>query len=137
LPPAKVVRGYSRKRRNTSAKLDRNAVGSILWSKLVFLISVRRSECKFVADHRRDEWALIMRAIKCLKGIWWMPWRWEAMKDVLRCDKPRGAAKELWSADFRMGKPTFDNGILRPCGLGNGADEVLDFRYQKKEWDLW
>ncbi len=32
-----------------------------------------------------------------------------------------------------MGKPTFDNGILRPYGLGNGADEVLDFRYQKKE----
>jgi hypothetical protein len=41
-------------------------------------------------------WASIMRAIKCLKGIWWMPWRWEAMKDVLRCDKPRGAAKKLW-----------------------------------------
>ncbi len=20
-------------------------------------------------------WALIMRAIKCLKGVWWMPWR--------------------------------------------------------------
>ncbi len=32
-----------------------------------------------------------------------------------------------------MGKPTFDNGILRPYGLGNEADEVLDFRYQKKE----
>jgi hypothetical protein len=22
------------------------------------------------------------------KGIWWMPWRQEAMKDVARCDKP-------------------------------------------------
>jgi hypothetical protein len=31
-----------------------------------------------------------------------------------------------------MGKPTFDNGILRPCGLGNEADEVLDFRYPKE-----
>jgi hypothetical protein len=29
------------------------------------------------------------------KGIWWMPWRREAMKDVARCDKPRGAASRL------------------------------------------
>ena len=26
------------------------------------------------------------------KGIWWMPWHQEAMKDVARCEKPRGAA---------------------------------------------
>jgi len=37
----------------------------------------------------------MMGAIKCLKGIRWMPWRREAMKDVVRCDKPRGAANEL------------------------------------------
>jgi hypothetical protein len=23
-----------------------------------------------------------------VKGIWWMPWHREAMKDVARCDKP-------------------------------------------------
>ncbi len=40
-------------------------------------------------------WALIMRVIKCLKGIRWMPWRQEAMKDVIRCDKPWGAANKL------------------------------------------
>src|SRR5262249_50036627 len=40
-------------------------------------------------------WVLMMRAIKCLKGIRWMPWRCAAMKDVLRCDKPWGAAKKL------------------------------------------
>ena len=28
------------------------------------------------------------------KGIWWMPWRQEAMKDVVSCDKFRGAAKQ-------------------------------------------
>ncbi len=33
--------------------------------------------------------------IKCLKSIWWMPWRQEAMKDVARCEKPRGAASRL------------------------------------------
>jgi hypothetical protein len=26
------------------------------------------------------------------KGIRWMPWHQEAMKDVARCVKPRGAA---------------------------------------------
>ena len=39
------------------------------------------------------------------KGIRWMPWHQEAMKDVVSCDKPRGAANERRSADFRMGKP--------------------------------
>jgi len=29
------------------------------------------------------------------KGVWWMPWRREAMKDVAGCDKPRGAASRL------------------------------------------
>ena len=37
----------------------------------------------------------IMRAIKRKKGIRWMPWRREAMKDVVRCDKPWGAANKL------------------------------------------
>lgn len=29
------------------------------------------------------------------KGIRWMPWHQEAMKDVARCEKPRGAASKL------------------------------------------
>jgi hypothetical protein len=29
------------------------------------------------------------------KGIRWMPWHQEAMKDVARCEKPRGAASRL------------------------------------------
>ena len=44
---------------------------------------------------RGGGWTLIMRVIKCLKGIRWMPWRQEAMKDVIRCDKPWGAANKL------------------------------------------
>lgn len=40
-----------------------------------------------------------MRAAVCLfldqvkreKGVWWMPWQQEAMKDVILCDKPWGA----------------------------------------------
>ena len=29
------------------------------------------------------------------KGVRWMPWHQEAMKDVARCEKPRGAASRL------------------------------------------
>jgi hypothetical protein len=35
--------------------------------------------CRFrVIDHRQD-----------IKGMWWMPWHQEPMKDVDGCDKPR------------------------------------------------
>ena len=34
-------------------------------------------------------------ALEHEKGIRWMPWHQEAMKDVARCEKPRGAASRL------------------------------------------
>jgi hypothetical protein len=34
----------------------------------------------------------VFRDIEYKKGIRWMPWHQEAMKDVARCEKPRGAA---------------------------------------------
>ena len=33
--------------------------------------------------------------IKREKGVWWMPWQQEAMKDVILCDK-------LWGAENRL-----------------------------------
>ena len=73
------------------AKLDRLAIGTILRSKLVFLISVQPRDHAFIEGARFVEgnfgkkqsaanilpsvWTLIMRAIKCLKGVRWMPWR--------------------------------------------------------------
>ena len=40
-----------------------------------------------------------------------MPWHQEPMKDVISCDKLRGAANELRSGDFRMGQ----TGTAIPC----------------------
>ena len=40
-----------------------------------------------------------------IKSAGWMPWHWEPMKDVISCEKLRGAANEHWSGDIRMGKP--------------------------------
>ena len=34
-----------------------------------------------------------------------MPWHQEPTKDVVSCEKLRGAANKLRSADIRMGKP--------------------------------
>ena len=61
---------------------------------------------------KTDEWFLCMvgkrigfvqssrsvvriRKIERQKGIRWMPWHQEAMKDVARCEKPWGAASRL------------------------------------------
>ena len=44
-------------------------------------------------------------SVKQVSAQWWMPRHKPAMKDVASCDKPRGAASELRSGDFRMGKP--------------------------------
>ena len=72
------------------AKLDRLAIGSILRSKLVFLImskllpvaSIEGARLQGLGFEGRGAehilpsvWTLIMRAIKCLKGVRWMPWR--------------------------------------------------------------
>jgi len=50
-----------------------------------------------------------------------MPRLSEAKKDVLSCDKPRGVAKELRSADFRMGQPVpmRDIPLYREANPGN------------------
>ena len=42
-------------------------------------------------------WSCVRAAaadLEQVKGVRWMPWRQEAMKDVARCDKPRGDASD-------------------------------------------
>ncbi len=47
-------------------------------------------------DHGRKSGVLLFPGqIKREKGVWWMPWQQEAMKDVILCDKPWGAENEL------------------------------------------
>ena len=42
-----------------------------------------------------DAVPLHLDRIKREKGVWWMPWRQEAMKDVALCDKSRGGESTL------------------------------------------
>ena len=57
------------------------------------------------------------------KGARWMPWHREPMKDVDGCDKPRGVANELRSADVRMGQP-LQGDTWRPTAECIGSVEV-------------
>jgi hypothetical protein len=41
------------------------------------------------------ETCLLLDQIKREKGVWWMPWQQEAMKDVILCDKLGGAENRL------------------------------------------
>ena len=41
-----------------------------------------------------------------IKGIWWMPWRKEPMKDVANCDKPRVAEASFNPGISEWGNPS-------------------------------
>ena len=43
------------------------------------------------------------RCDQAIKGVRWMSWRQEAMKDVVACDKPRGAGKQASILGFLNG----------------------------------
>lgn len=43
--------------------------------------------------HKRA--CLLLDRIKREKGVWWMPWQQEAMKDVALCDKSGGGESTL------------------------------------------
>jgi hypothetical protein len=45
------------------------------------------------------------------KRTWWMPWRQKAMKDVVACDKPRGAGKLALIRGFPNGETHRIGGI--------------------------
>ena len=41
---------------------------------------------------------------QAMKGVWWMPWHQEPMKDVGACDKPRGAGNRAVIRGFPNGE---------------------------------
>ena len=72
------------------------------------------------------------------KGIRWMPWRWEPMKDAVSCEKPRGAANRPRSGDIRMGKPTAGNAAVCAsehigCARERGELKHLMYPQEKRQ----
>ena len=74
----------------------RGGAGVCLTGGLVAYVNVRRELRNALRTARLlalSDWGgLWVCKDQASKGIWWMPWHREAMKDVARCDKPRGGA---------------------------------------------
>jgi len=64
-----------------------------------------------------------------------MPWLLEAKKDVISCDKLRGLANTIRSADFRMGQPVWLKASHPPKG-GSKPGELkhLSNRRRRKQF---
>ena len=70
-----------------------------------------------------------------------MPWRQMAMKDVVICDKLRGADNRLRSGDLRIGKPGLGHARpLPPEHIGwvepTGGTETSKYPEEKKETSI-
>ncbi len=50
-----------------------------------------------------------------------MPWRVEAMKDVVNCEKPWGVVNRLRARDVRMGKPAGRHGSASRCEVSRNG----------------
>ena len=81
----------------------------------------------------RLKWIFLLgQANKSARG---MPWHQEPMKDVISCDKLRGAVNELRSGDFRMGKPDTVNPyqpMLNQIGIGREPPELKHLSRARK-----
>ena len=61
-----------------------------------------------------------------------MPWHQEPMKDVISCEKLRGAANELRSGDIRMGKPTVRYPMMNEIVIGGEPPELKHLSRARK-----
>ena len=68
------------------------------------------------------------------KRIWWMPWRQQAMKDVVACDKPRGAGKQALIRGFLNGA-THGFGRI-PQGRLTQGTETSKYLQEKKSTEI-
>jgi hypothetical protein len=59
------------------------------------MLLVRMNRELLPASPLRQLACLLLDQIKREKGVWWMPWQQEAMKDVILCDKLGGAENRL------------------------------------------
>ena len=69
------------------------------WSWEAWGAGTQKARCPLSCDVASVEngepiW-LFLDQIKRNKGVWWMPWQQEAMKDVILCDKRRRAENRL------------------------------------------
>ena len=70
---------------------------------------------------------------KAIKGVWWMPWLWEAMKDVVSCDKLGGTAHKYYIPRFPNGTTQYTEGVLSDASWKpTPGTETSKYREEKK-----
>ena len=71
---------------------------------------------------------------KANKGVWWMPRVYEAMKDVVSCDKPGGTAHKYYIPGFPNGTTCYTEGVSsrRKSGSQPGELKHLSTRRKRK-----
>ena len=98
-----------------------------------FWFERRNNEAKVIFANSKygilQSWFRRGQAKKSARG---MPWHQEPMKDVISCDKLRGAANKLRSGDFRMGKPTVRYRILNQIGIRGEPPELKHLSRARK-----
>ena len=70
------------------------------------------SEDRNTVIGEKDELEHLRLYGQAIKRIWWMPRRQEAMKDVVVCEKPRGADKQALIRGCPNGETHRFGGIL-------------------------
>ncbi len=67
-------------------------------------------------------WCFERSRRRASKGARWMPWHQEPKKDVVGCEKPRGAASRLRAVDVRMGQPARGHTRAPPAECIGGVE---------------
>ena len=102
----------------------RNIPGGVLrwWLEFFNNLGNRKVHCTLSASSERNsERHLYVRSNPDWLGLYgqvnkrtrWMPWRQQAKKDVVACEKPRGAGQQAWIRGYPNGETHRASGIRR------------------------
>src|ERR1039457_6587993 len=68
--------------------------------------------------------------------MWWMPWRSQAMKDVVACEKSRGASKRALIREYPNGETrSLHNLLLERTLCERNASTKVVCNHKKREGD--
>ena len=84
---------------------------------------------------------VIDKSGQATKGVWWMPWHREAMKDVVACDMLRGAGKRalirrFLNAETRLGDPQSSRAECIGAWRRTQGTETSKYLEEKKETSI-
>ena len=119
-----ILRALKRTLKDVPWKLNNNCETKIIVSSFLRNITISKGRVTIIFVGKRESRGYQMFLKERLKGqankgAGRMPWHWEPMKDVISCDKLRGAANKHWSGDFWMRKLTWVHTQVRYTELQN------------------